>query len=64
MQEITCKQCELLLRENGVLKNGREIQRLKIREMAIERQGYREQLQEEVNYSASLAELIKEMGEK
>ena len=35
-EEIACKQCQLLLRENGVLKRGREIQRLKIREMAEE----------------------------
>ena len=63
-QEIGCKQCELLLSENGRLKRGREIQRLKIKEMAQELQRYEERLQEEVNYSAKLAETIKEIQEK
>jgi len=37
-EEIKCRQCQLLLRENGVLKRGREVHRLKIRKMAEELQ--------------------------
>ena len=69
------KQCELLLieikalkelnkklaYENGTLKRGREIQRLKIREQAEEMQKMEEQIQEEINYSASMSEALKDL---
>jgi len=41
-EEIACKQCQLLLRENGILKRGRDVQRLKIREQAEELQNQEE----------------------
>ena len=63
-EEIACKQCQLLLRENGILKRGRDVQRLKIREQAEELQKLEEQLQEEVNFSNSISELLKTNGEK
>ena len=62
-QEFECKQCELLLRENKIIKNLREILRLKIGKMSEEMQKLEEQLQEEVNFSNSMAELLKQTGE-
>ena len=63
-----CKQCEMLLdmnkrlaHENGTLKRRREIQRLKIREQAEEMQKMEEQIQEEINYSASMSEALKDL---
>ena len=80
IQELTPaeRQCELLLKEMNVWKKrcqkmearvctleaGREIQRLKIREQAEELQKLEEQLQEEVNFSNSISELLKTNGEK
>jgi len=67
MQE-GCKQCKMLLDinyklayENGTLKRGREVQRLKIREQAEEMQKMEEQIQEEINYSASMSEALKDL---
>ena len=63
-----CKQCKMLLDinyklayENGTLKRGREVQRLKIREQAEELQKMEEQIQEEINYSASMSEALKDL---
>ncbi len=75
--KIDCPQCELLIRELAVYKrkyeeNKRTISankgyirflRLKTKEMTEELQKLEERLQEEVNYSSTLSETIKELGE-
>jgi cell division protein FtsB len=60
-KEIECKQCVKLLDEIGKLKRGQGILKTIIKNLVDEVQKLEEQLQNEVNYSETLTEAIKEM---
>ncbi len=76
-EKVTCRQCDLLIKELGVYRKrhdeerrqiltqtgAKKLLRLKIRDMAQELQKLEEQLQDEVNYSSTLSETIKELGD-